>query len=210
MEHLHMSKQSKFMSIAIVILAIALFVSISKINESKDERQRQYEIFINHFYFSITDSLDTLDRIIEFHDLPSVRDNLEDELNRFREQMQKADYILFYANVFNNNDIHYFRYFSHMNFMTDGLQSSSNNRDPVIVPPFAEDGVIDETELAVLKWIKEDLDTLQQSLYSEERKQEDPNITIEQFNEIVMPIVAKSYTELANRYNVEIKKLTKD
>jgi hypothetical protein len=198
------------MSIAIVILAIALIVSVSKINESKDERQRQFETFINHFYFSITDSLHTLDRIIEFHHLPSILDNLEDELNGFREQMQKVDYILYYGNVLNNNDIYYSRYFSHMNFMTEGLHSTSNNRDPVIVPPFAEDGVIDEAELAVLKWIKEDLDTLQQSLYSEERKQEDPNITIEQFNEIVMPIVAKSYTELANRYNYEIKKIKKD
>ncbi len=204
------NKLNKFKNIAIIVLAVGLFFSVNKMNQNKDEYERQYKTFINHFYFSIKDSQTTLNRIIELHHLPSVQDNLEEELHRFNEQMLKTNYILQYGNLFVDRDIYYFRYFQNMNFLIHGLHSTTNNRDPIIVPPFAEDGVIDEAELAVLKWIKDDLDTIQQGLYSEETRQENPNITVEQFNEIVRPIVSKSFYEIANKYNYEQKKIMSD
>ncbi|MCD8501993.1 MAG: hypothetical protein LRY71_10350 [Bacillaceae bacterium] len=93
--------------------------------------------------------------------------------------------------------------------MVNGLTSSTNNQDPIRVAPFLEDGKLDDVEVAVLEWVKQDLEQIRQGLYSEETRQEDPKITIDTFNEITTSLIMKDYSDMANRYHYEQRQAEK-
>lgn len=190
-----------------MILTIALLVTGYSVYKYKQAYQLSYKIFLNHFYHVVDDNIHIIERMIES---PDDEENLQTTFMQLQERLQKADMILYYGNVFVDRDIYYYFYFENLQYMINGLQSSSNNRSTIYVPPFLEDGKLDEVELMILEIHKNDLEKIRTGLYSEESRQENPNISISNFNQVVAPVVFSDLSDMANKYKYYKKKLMTD
>ncbi|QOY35192.1 hypothetical protein AWH56_021205 [Anaerobacillus isosaccharinicus] len=200
-------KANKIKNYVIVFLTMALFATGYSVYKQKQAYQLSYEIFLNHFYHVVDDTIHIIERMIES---PDDEEFLQMSFNQLQERLQKADLILYYGNVFVDRDIYYYFYFKNLQYMINGLQSSSNNRSTIYVPPFLEDGKLDEVELTILELHKNDLEKIRTGLYSEERRQENPTISISNFNQVVSPIVFSDLSDMANKYKYYKKKLSTD
>ncbi len=192
----------KLKNYALVLLTLVLVITCYNIYQNNLEYKRQYQTFVNHFYFSINDAISSIDNLVNY-----PNGNVDVNLSRLKERLQKVDYILFYGSFFVDREIYYYKYFEDMQFMINGLHLTVNNRAPVEVAPFGEDGIVDEEEILYLQLMKNDLEQILNGLYSEETRQENPHITIKEFNRIVTPIVTKSISEMVSqhRYKNEVK-----
>ena len=168
----------------------------------RNKQNKHLELFLTIFILQLIEWYEDIDEIIDNNE---DIDTLVFNFNRLHEHMQKADQLLYYSSAFINKEIYYYFYFKNLDFMVHGLASSTN-----YVAPFLEDGKLDEVEIAILEWVKQDLENIRQGLYSEETRQEDPKISIDKFNEITTAVIMKDYSDMENRYQYEQRRAEKN
>lgn len=71
------------------------------------------------------------------------------------------------------------------------------------VPPFGEDGQLDENELNLLKTMRKYLVNAKEDLYSPQTKQENSNLTLDEFNEIILNNLSKRPEEVYQESQIE-------
>ncbi|QGT98801.1 hypothetical protein SYNTR_0208 [Candidatus Syntrophocurvum alkaliphilum] len=150
----------------IIILLFTTTISGFMLYQEKKNNQWQYEGFLNRFYFELMDTISLIDSTVS-KDLDE--DRLTKNLININNNLERLHLSLDIANRSIHTDIRrHTRLFAH---------------HPVT--QFAENGQLDEDEKRYLLGIKEFLESIHKGLYSEETNQENPNISIEEFNEII-------------------------
>ncbi|MCP8616838.1 hypothetical protein [Salirhabdus salicampi] len=169
----------------LILLVIAIVIAGYLLYKEHKENQVQYERFLNHFYHHLESVVFHIEKLMEAN--PSG-DELKERMYRLKERLDRIDQVYKAGHLFVDQDIRYTSYFSEMAFVTTGIRMTVNNEGPFIITAFAEDTRLSEKEMYYLTLLKSDLASMKQSMYSEETKQENPNISIQQFNELVTDV----------------------
>ena len=174
------NKVNKVMGILICVLAISLGVFSSLYYQELKEDERKRELFINHLYFSIDSSLYNIDNIMEAKD----GNERESYIRILEKTLLEADAILRYGNMFINKDLYRSDFFRHASNFLYGVNLTGTVNAQV--PPIGENNQLTESDLKLLYTIKGYLENAREEMYSEQTKQENPNLTIVELNEIIL------------------------
>ncbi|MEN2766067.1 hypothetical protein [Ornithinibacillus xuwenensis] len=156
--------------ILVVIMGILLF-------QEKKESNKQYELFLNHFYHELDLSISSVDTVLSLTpETKKKEEGLTEILYQIEKRVERTGLILETGNNLLNNEIRTeTNYFIHRG-----------------IPGFGEDGEIDESEKEYLKTLKNELELIRKGMYSEETGQENPGLTIKQFNELIFKVTNNS------------------
>lgn len=179
-----------------VLLILTLMITGYNLHKEKQEDQRQFSSFLNHFYFSVIHTEQQIDRVLAVED----NSHLQESFETLQYDLEKANTILEEGRSFVDHSIRHTRYFQEMEFVATGITAHNNGIKVFEFPPFAEDGKIDKDERVILTIIKQDLEGIKQGMYSEETQQEDPNLSLDAFNRVLKPINMKSVYEVYDEY----------
>jgi hypothetical protein len=178
--------------IGVTLLITGIF-SFLYYQEVKEE-QRQWETFINHFYHSISISEDRLDALIEKQ---PTNEQLEPRISLLEKEISTAETIVKSGRSYLDGDIYYdhqmFRTFSSFLY---GIKYRSNGALKLDLPPMAEDGQLDENEVALLITLRNLLNEAREAMYSPVTGQENPDLTVEEFNEIITTTFDRDVLEI--------------
>jgi hypothetical protein len=163
-----MNKNSfgKIKSFLLVILSVALIITGFQLYQNNQESQRQFESFLNQFYFKLESAISSVDSILE---QPSEGNDLEQSLLQLDRDLEQTDLILNAGYRLIDREIygHTFLFSNHP------------------INHFADNNRLTEDELNYLEDLKKDLKTIQMGLYSDETGQENRNLSIQRFNDII-------------------------
>jgi len=193
---LEISKMPKLNKIAIsllmCLLIISLYINYQYFNE-KQKQEHQYRIYLNHFYFSIYDSLNIVSKILNEE---LTGDQLNKEFMRLGFSLNKADDLLtesaLYLEGVNHHGITFFRLASEA--IIYGTEYKGKQ-----IPAFGSDFKINQSERAYLNELEKYLKDIHKKLYSEETGQEAPGISKYVFNKDIIPS-ANDYYLLLDKY----------
>lgn len=149
----------------LIILSFALIITGVQLYQEKQESRRQYELFLNHFYFELTSAIQSLHSVLE---TPLEGNELEQALLHVEQDLERTDFMLDAGSHFANRNI------GHASIFSD---------HPIM--QFADDNTLTNEEMRYLENLNKDLDTIQTGLYSDETKQENPNLSIHAFNNVI-------------------------
>lgn len=169
-----MKKRSfgKIKTYLLIIISFALIITGTQLYQEKQESKRQYESFLNHFYFELTSAIQSLQSVLE---QPLEGKDLEQALLHVEQDLERTDFMLEAGSYFVDRDI--------------GHTSIFSNHP---INQFADDHTLTNEEVHYLENLKKDLDSIQMGLYSDETEQENPNLNIHAFNDIITGSKLKS------------------
>ncbi|GGM43646.1 hypothetical protein GCM10011351_32030 [Paraliobacillus quinghaiensis] len=175
------NKSQKIMCILIFVLALISGVLSSIYFQGVQENQRERELFINHLYFSIDGSINRINNLIENKD---EEESLERYIYELEKQLLEADAIIRYGNMFADENIYNTRFFRQASSFLYGVNMTGAVNAQVSA--IGESNQLTENDLTLLNTIKGYLENAKQKMYLDETKQENPNLTIDEINEIIM------------------------
>jgi len=157
-------KQSlkKAKNILLVLLSIGLTISLIFLNKEEEEDRNQYEGFLNRFYMELSPTIDTIEWLLS-NEKDKTDEAYQTRVSILETRLAKLYTILDVGDATLTYDIHH-------NF-TFALYAHYED--------------INEKNKKYLKELKEVLLFVQKEMYSEETRQEDPNLTVEEFNQII-------------------------
>ena len=183
------AKSSKLMFLFIIILLLIIGVMLGQNYRTAKEQSQKREVFINHLYFSMGDMIHTLNILIEQN--PS-NEKLEEHISNLHQHLLYGDALVQSAHLFLENEFYgtsFFKYSAHFLY---GI----NMQGVAEIPPFAENNKLDEEERAILKTIKDSIETAQLKMHSEETGQENPNLTFKQLSDIFYTDLVRFHDEI--------------
>ncbi|MBO8155676.1 MAG: hypothetical protein H0Z32_04390 [Bacillaceae bacterium] len=158
-------------NILLIFLSVAFIISTLMIFHEKKQDKRQYEHFLNRFYFQLDDTIASLEYALTIKD-PEKQELLTSAMYKIEKNLEETHLTLEMGDLFLDKNIrtsvHY--------FMNRGI------------PLFANDGKLTVEEEAFLLKMKENLEFIRQGMYSEETGQEDPNLNVDTLNELISEI----------------------
>lgn len=172
-------KKGKIILLASLVIAVAI-LSYQAIQRSQ-EKTEQWARFVNHFYFAIDRSIQGLDYLLENE---PEGDALNDALHRLERDLLQGDTILSSGKSYLNTDIYYSHFFREATYFLYGIRMTGDVFAKV--PPMGEDGRLDELEIAILSTLKNRLVDAKQQMYSEERRQEKTDLTLQDVNDVIL------------------------
>lgn len=185
------NKAQKIMGISIFILVIILGVISSLYYQGVKEDDRQRQLFINHLYFSIDRAINRIDNLIENK---YENEDLENNIRSLEKELLEADAIVGYGDMFMDGDIYRSYFFLHASNFLYGVNMTGTVTAQV--PPMGKNGELTESDLTLLNTIKDYLENAKQEMYSEQTKQENPSLTIEELNEIIMTYLNNNHQDI--------------
>src|SRR5699024_2630970 len=162
-----MKKESlgKIKNYLLVIIFIALVITGVQLYQERQEDKRKYEWFLNQFYFELTSSVQSLQTVLE---KPLRGKGLEKALLLVERNLERTDSVLDSGSNFVDQNIGHTSIFSNHPIMQ-----------------FADDNTLTNEEVRYLQKLKKDLDTIQTGLYSDKTGQENSNLSVRAFNDII-------------------------
>jgi hypothetical protein len=165
----------------VVILTLAIF-SFLYFLEVKEEQQ-QWENFITHFYQSISISIERLDAMIEQQ---PEGEGLERSIANLEREFYTTEKLLVHGHAYLDGDIYYgFHLFTPFSSFLYGIKYNSRGIVRLDLPPMAEDGQLDANEVALLITLRDILNEAREAMYSHETGEENPDLSVEELNEII-------------------------
>jgi hypothetical protein len=165
----------------VVILALAIF-SFLYFLEVKEEQQ-QWESFIKHFYFSIDISIERIDALIEHQ---PEGEGLERSIANLERGIYTTERLLSHGQAYVDSDIYYgLRLSQPFSSFLYGIKYSRNDTVKLDLPAMEEDEQLDENEIALLITLRDILIEAREAMYSHETGEENPDLSVEEFNEII-------------------------
>ncbi|MDW7652292.1 MAG: hypothetical protein SCK29_11660 [Bacillota bacterium] len=161
-----------------IILILSLGISLLYNYKHSGMQQTEYQIFLNHYYFAVERSLTQIDTLLN-------RKLSEESLNR--ELLRLSLYLdrmvrlgsssVFVEGVYPISEFNVF--YLAADTLVFGEEHNGNK-----IPPFGQDNLLSEGEITYLLGIKEHLEYIHGQMYSEETRQENPNLKRESFKQI--------------------------
>lgn len=172
-------------------MTITLCVSSYLYFKEYKEEQRQFDLFLNHFYNSLDMSITRVDTLLE--------GKLEDEelseaIGRLENDLLKTNTIVDNGYNFLSHNIYPTRFFREASYFLYGYKMSGDVS--FYVPPLSDDGKLDKEELTLLKTLKGYMVDTKNALYSSKTNQENPNITMSELKGIIIAHINKDSTEI--------------
>ncbi|MFA9558254.1 hypothetical protein ACERII_13180 [Evansella sp. AB-rgal1] len=175
--------------ICILVIFLGVFSSLHYFGVKEDERQRQ--LFINHLYFSIDNSIYYIETLMENN---NGNESLEYYIRALEKNLLEADASIRYGNMLMDSKLYPSDFFRHAsNFLYGVSMTGSVTAD---VPPMADNNELTEIDLALLNTIKGYLENAKQEMYSEQTKQENPSLTIDELNKIIATHLNNHHSEI--------------
>ncbi|WP_062108076.1 hypothetical protein [Bacillus niameyensis] len=156
----------------LIFLVILLVAGGFKFYDEKAEERRRHESFLNNLYFELMRSVHVIDLTLSFDPETDANENLTGLLYSIEDRLQSIELTLKLGQHWVDKDIHSARF-----------QLSFLYREDI--PGFSKDGVLDNSEKLYLETLRDELESIREGMYSEETKQENPNLTIKQLNKLI-------------------------
>lgn len=150
--------------ILILVLSVVAYQHIQNVQEES----RDWELFLNHFYGSLDRSITHIDYLLEQN---PENEDLNEGIHDLEVYLVRSDEVLNHSQMFLNGKI----------LDSNFFQSSAR-----IIQPIVEDNVINDKEAEALNELRSKMADAKQEMYSEETGQENPELELEAFNEIVL------------------------
>jgi hypothetical protein len=190
--------KNKVIKIAIPLLVVSLAISLFfnfQYAKEKETQERQYKIYLNHFYGVINDSLRTLNGLL---DERQSKEQVNKSLIVLSEQLHRLAYLSsqapYYVSVVEPSGMNLFT--SAANVIIHGSNEYGDR-----IPSFIENDQLSESEKVYLKGIKDHIEYIHGELYSEETGQENDNLRKEEFNQIT-----RYLTEMIGEHDALLQK----
>ncbi|WP_156289525.1 hypothetical protein [Oceanobacillus salinisoli] len=178
----------------IVSLIISLFFNFQYVQE-KEVQERQYKIYLNHYYGVVNDSLQTFDNLLEE---PQSENQVTRKLIVLSERLNRLAYISsqvpYYVSDIEPSGLNFFE--TAANVIIHG---SSEHGDRI--PSFIEDNQLSNSEKIYLEGIKDHIEYIHGELYSEKTGQEKLDLGKEEFN-----IITRYITGIMGESDVLLEK----
>ncbi|TMN22097.1 hypothetical protein [Lentibacillus cibarius] len=184
-----MSKDRKIMIVIIGFLVVFSGIITFLNYQDKQEEERQYEVFLNHFYFSVDDSLGRIQHLIE--EKPQ-NEELDKRIQSIRDELLQANTIIRNGSSFLNSEIIPTQFFRYSVYFLEGIDIKGTAK----ISPIAEDGALDDKEIKLLKTIAGYLAKAKQEMYSPKTGQENPELTIKELNQIIRKNIDKDIDKI--------------
>lgn len=174
---------SRSIKLLIAIVFLILLVYCWLFYQERAENDRQRQIFTSTFHENVFATLLEVDRTLE-----SGENNLSSNLAELEKRLIKVDLTLYLGRFIMDDSVYYTPYFEMLNKIIYGIQATGPTAK-ISIPPFNEDNRLDETEIRYLQLLKDELTMISQAMLNEGTKQVRADISIEEFNEILKPII---------------------
>ncbi|WP_188206375.1 hypothetical protein [Alkalibacillus aidingensis] len=172
------SRKQKVVRVFMVVLVLVVgMLSYQFINQYKEE-QRQWELFLNYFYFAHEHSINRIDYLIE---MQPKDDDLDAFLRETDRELRKANSVITYGRTLMNNDLYISKFFLNAAEFLYGVNFYPGPE----VPPMNENGMLDDDDLALLETIRDYLSEAQEELHSNLSEQENPDLSLDEVNDII-------------------------
>src|SRR5690625_412232 len=148
-----------------MIMLILLIVTGVQLYKEKKENKKQYQLFLNRLYVTVGSSISQIDHVLR--EVSEGRE-LERSLLRIEHELEKVENLLDSGRLLASLEIGHTQIFS---------------QHPIV--QFSDDDKLTKEERQYLKDLKEDLQSIRIGMYSEETEQENPNLSMEAFNDIL-------------------------
>ncbi len=153
-------------NILLVFLSIGLIITGFLLYQEREENNNQYKLFLNKFYDNVNLTLSYMEND-EYTELEEG--SLTKYMTELGMRLEKTNMTLEAGRSFVSRDIPMNKF----TFFT------------LPVHQFAENGELTAEEMRYLEFLEEKLTSIQSQLYSEDTGQENPNISVEEFGEII-------------------------
>ncbi|MGI8314284.1 hypothetical protein [Halobacillus mangrovi] len=169
----------------IVVLGLGSYQYYQEVKEES----REFDIFINHFYFSIDDSLTKINNILE--DKPE-KGELKEALRFLEQDLIRTHTIIQGGRNFLDYDIPNTYFFYETTYLLSGYTTNGTS----YAAPMNQDGKLDEKETQVLETYRDHLTDAKEAMYSQETMQENPQLSIDDVNEIISTYLSQSSEDI--------------
>lgn len=159
----------------VIVLGALFYVNAQQVKEE----ERQWQVFLNHFYFSIDRSIHSIDQLMDRQD---DVDQLENQIRYLERNLLEAEAILRYGRLFLDDELYHSNFFISASHFLYGIKMTGTVNAEL--PPMGENGQLSESDIIILHTIRESLNYARQEMYSEQTRQENPNLTHAEINEI--------------------------
>ncbi|WP_062356099.1 hypothetical protein [Bacillus kwashiorkori] len=166
-----------FLLVAIIILLSSTAFLSFRYSEEKQANQRHWEVFVNHFYFSLDKTINYFDRLIT--EQPQA-DELDILASQLQVQLLLTDQLLADGRYFHNDEILTTTFFKELTDIVSGI-----NSDSITTKALSEDNMLDENEIALLENVRNILTNAREKMYSSETEQEKNDLSVKELNEII-------------------------
>jgi hypothetical protein len=156
----------KIKTYLLILVSLALIITGVQLYQENQESKRQYDLFLNQFYHKLESAMSSLDTVLE---QPLEGNDLEQALQHFEKNLEQTDLVLDAGGRFVDRQI-----YSHMSIFANHP-----------INQFSDNNMLTDVELQYLENLKKDLETIQTGLYSDETGQENPNLSVHRFNDII-------------------------
>lgn len=184
-----MKNPKKFLTYLISIMTIILCVTSYLYFKEYKEEQRQFDLFLNHFYNSLDMSITRIDTLLEGN---LEGKELNEAIDRLENDLLKTNTIVDNGYNFLSHDIYPTNFFQNASSFLYGVKMSGE----FYVPPLSEDDQLDEEELTLLKTLRGYMVDAKNALYSSKTNQENPNLTMSELKEIIITHINKDSIDI--------------
>lgn len=181
--------KTRILTYIIVLFLVVLGIGSYQYYQKVREENRQFDTFLNHFYFSIDHSLTKLNNLLEGE--PKHRE-LEEALRFLEQDLIKTHTIIQNGRDLLDYDIPNTYFFYETTYFLNGY----NINDTTDSDPMSEDGKLDEKEKKILETYSDHLTNAKEAMYSEETMQENPKLSINDVNEIISIYLTQSTEDI--------------
>ncbi|WP_079478765.1 hypothetical protein [Halobacillus salinus] len=178
-----------YIVISSILIVVLSFFSYQYYQEAKEEK-RQWGTFVNHFYFSIDRSIRRIDYLVEQN---PEGDDLQEGLRLLERELLKSHDLAENASNFLDSEFYGTFFFESVANYLYGMRVSESKDES---QPIMEDGKLDKSEVEDLKGIQSYLIKTKEEMFSEETGQENPDLTVEDMNEIVTSHLGQDMHEI--------------
>ena len=177
-------------AIIIVICSVLLFVTFGagmKYNSRKklDQDRKHY---LNHFYFQLDTTIYLLSKVDKWEESTHYTDITVNPYRQLLSNLQEMEALNKQGAWYMGRDDDS----SSLAGLSESFRLIKNSigggitvNNQLLCVDFLNDGKLSENEVSFLVSLKQDLESIRSSLYSEERKQENPNITFKELSKVI-------------------------
>jgi hypothetical protein len=164
--------------------------------KEKQEQERKFQIFLNHYYIAINDSLYSINRLLDSEQ--SSKEGVNRDLIMLSEQFKRFAYIsslaAYYAGAHPSGS-------NLFELAANAIMFGTQHKGEQI-HPFIENDQLRKSEIVFLTEIKKHLEYIHAQLYSVETGQENPHLSKDEFRSIAGYVtwIVSEYDSLLEKY----------
>ncbi|ARI77874.1 hypothetical protein [Halobacillus mangrovi] len=182
-------KKARILIYIMLLLIVLLGMGSYQYYQKVKKESRQFDIFLNHLYFSVDHSITKFNNILE----KDPENGELDEALRFLEQdLIKTHTIIEDARDLLDYEIPNTYFFYEITYILNGYDI----KDTTDTAPMSEVGKLDEKETQILETYRDHLLDAKEAMYSAETLQENPELSMNDVNEIIATYLTQSTEDI--------------